>query len=155
MAYPAVKWSCEFASLPGQGHRTGSTASMAHCLGFRIRQNCPLSCLVWQEDRITDPTLQMGRAPGWVLLLGHHCKCSEVSHSASWVLWLCSWSGEIGLYSAIGRTMSLFPCFSFAQKRFQGQNSLLDRDQNQVEVCTEFLASVVTRGALQMDRAAG
>ena len=63
----AVKWGCEFASLPGQVHRMVSMTSIAHCLGNQIRHNCQPGSLARQGHWLG---LQMSRAAGWDLCSG-------------------------------------------------------------------------------------
>lgn len=103
------------------------TAGKAHCLGTKVRQNCPLSSLVRQCH-------WMGS------LLSCPCKCNyRVGYSVSQVFWLCFLiRQDWGLCSAVGNAKSLFPHPGGAEEEAPRPSQLVIWRSNQAELCIKY-----------------
>lgn len=103
------------------------TAGKAHCLGTKVRQNCPLSSLVRQCH-------WMGS------LLSCPCKCNyRVGYSVSQVFWLCFLiRQDWGLCSAVGNAKSLFPYPGGAEEEAPRPSQLVIWRSNQAELCIKY-----------------
>lgn len=80
------------ASLPGQGHRTCSMASMARWLGTQIRLNCQLGSQVKLSYCLA---LCVGRAAGWDLCSGLG-PAANISGRSPWCGAVPPWGGTHG-----------------------------------------------------------
>lgn len=110
---------------------------MAHCLGTKARQNCPLSSLVRQSHWLDSAD---GQSYWLGFLLRCPWRCSyRVGHLASQVLSLRFLiRQDWGLYSTVGGGSSLLPCPGGAAEQAGRPALLVVLGANQAELCIKY-----------------